>query len=172
MNEIAEYLVESAVWAVVGFVGGYAIGRVAVTGRDDSTGADVTTDAPEPPPTRHRKGFTGQQMLGVVVVILALATVAQGLIQSAATRAVVTCQQEYSNGFADALDARTAASTAAQNSLDSLIGVVGHVIEEPPSPQAATEFAHAVTAYLNTRAMLKRQRQLHPYPPAPRDLCP
>lgn len=170
---LAEYITESASWAVVGFVGGYILGRVALTA---PTGAMMTSDPPDATgpahARRHRWRPTGQQLLGIVVFILALVTVAQGLIQTTVTRRIVECQQQYANQFADALDARTAASNNTQNALDTLVSTVGHVLDEPPSAQASAELSHAVTAYLNTRATLKREQQEHPYPPAPRDLCP
>lgn len=172
MGPLADYLIESGIWAVVGFVGGFVFGRALAT-RDRIGDAGMTTpDASGPAHARRRWRPTGQQITGIVVVLLAVATIAQGLVESAATRRVVACQQEYGNRFADALDARTAANTTTQAALDRLVMTVGHVLSEKPSAQAGIELSHAVSSYLANRAELEKEQQQHPYPPAPRDLCP
>lgn len=167
MSDLAVYAAESAAWALAGFVGGFTLGR-AVRDSYRQTGAIVTTHATGKRSWRP----SAQWVLGVVVILLAIVTVLQGIVQGAATRHVVECQQQYSDAFSAALDARTNATNTAQNALDQLVTTVGHALSEPPTAQRGADVQKAITAYLNSRAALKQQQQQHPYPPAPRDLCP
>jgi hypothetical protein len=167
------YVAQSAAWAVGGFLGGYLAGRAARDVHQLASAVETgdTTVDPPPPPSRRRRP-RAEWVLGVVVLLLAIVTVVQGLVQSAATRRVVQCQAEYGNAFADALDARTQASAGAQNALDQLVTTIGNTLNGPPSPARAAAVHQAIAEYLATRAKLKQQQQAHPYPPAPRDLCP
>lgn len=175
MSLVADYIAESAVWAVTGFAAGFILGRVARDAYRASSRADPPVETGAPVSThasgKRRWRPTTQWVLGIIVILLAIVTVVQGIVESAATRHVVDCQQEYSNAFADALDARTVSSGQAQDALDTLVTTVGHALSEPPTAQRAADVQKAITAYLASRAALKTEQQQHPYPPAPRDLC-
>ncbi|MFK0249293.1 hypothetical protein ACIQUM_31730 [Amycolatopsis azurea] len=170
MSELWTYLTESAGWAVLGFVVGYLVGRAA---RDvHRVAIAITTEdtVPDPQlPAPRRRLLTGQFVLGVVVVLLGVLTVAQGIATNNATRRITECQQAYSNGFADALDARASATTDAQNALDELMKTMSGYLADSPIPP--DKVRAAIGDYLAKRAKAETERQQHPYPPPPRDLC-
>lgn len=166
------YVAQSAAWAAGGFLGGFLAGR---TVRDVHRLAQAaeTRDTVETQAPARRWRPRGEWVLGLIVLLLAIATVVQGIVQSAATRHVVQCQQDYSNAFADALDARTASSQQAQDALDQLISTfAGTTQGGPPSPGQRERFQQAINDYVAKRAVVKQQQAAHPFPPAPRDLCP
>lgn len=170
---IVQYIMESAAWALLGFLGGFVLGRAARDFHRVADAASGTGDAMPDPERAARRRWrpTYEWTIGIVVLLLTILTVVQGIAQSTETRRLVVCLQDYSNAFADALDARTSASNAAQSALDKLMTAVGHTFTEPPSTQRAAEVQRAITTYLTTRAALVREQQQHPYPPAPRDVC-
>lgn len=170
MNAALLYVAQSAVWGACGFVGGFLAGRAAKDVHTLAQTADRgdTVDEQASPPRRRRP--RAEWVLGIVVLLLAILTVAQGIVESTATRRVVQCQTTYSNAFSDALDARTQASTQAQDALDQLVTAIATVNGTPAVRAAAVQ--KAISDYLATRAHLKQQQAAHPYPPAPRDLCP
>lgn len=178
-TDVLLYAAQSAGWVTAGFLGGWLAGRA---GRDLHTLAEavetaetgdttVGEDPPSPPP-RHRRRPRPEWVIGVVVLLLAITTVAQGIVESVAARRIVACQTAYVNAFADALDARTQASTDAQDALDQLVTTIGGTFTSPPSPGRGQAVQKAITDYLASRDRVKRQQRAHPYPPAPRDLCP
>ena len=99
------------------------------------------TEVPAKPSKRKRP--SGRLVVGAVVVLLGLITVVQGVYQDARTREVAEqakrtqeCTTAYSNGFADAIEARAAASTSAQQALDDLMGTVGQIATGAATPEA------------------------------------
>jgi hypothetical protein len=170
MSELWIYVTESAGWAVLGFVVGYLVGRAARDVHRVVTAITPEDTVPEPqPPTPRRRVPTGQFVLGVVVVLLGIITVAQGIVTNSTTRRITECQSAYSNGFADALDARSSASTDAQNALDELMKTMSGYLADAPIPP--DKVRAAIGDYLHKRAKAETERQQHPYPPPPRDLC-
>ncbi|TDQ01234.1 hypothetical protein [Labedaea rhizosphaerae] len=164
---VASYLAQSLGWTAVGFLGGYLAGHAA---RDVQRIADAVTgeDTMQRKPRIPR--ISSQTVVAIVVVVLGILTVIQGLVQSAATDRLTQCQADYSNDFADALDARSQASTDAQEALDDLMSTVGGALRGNAVDRAAVQ--HAIADYLAKREAVKRQQQAHPYPPPPRAVCP
>lgn len=113
----------------------------------------------------------GQFLLGVVVVVLGMLTVAQGFAYNHALRRIVACQSAYSTGFADALEARTNASNQAQQAMDTLIRSIGDNLSSPNRTDRDSQVQKAISDYLAKRAEADAQRQAHPFPPPPRDIC-
>lgn len=151
MSETLLYLAESLAWTAVGFIAGYLAARMT---------RDLNTLAHQRP--RH---VNGHLVLGVVVAVLGVLTVAQAYVSTRATERLTECQQRYSNEFADALDARALSAQRAQRSLDNLI----RTLADPDAGQA--DRRAAVRAYLASRDEAETQQQRNPLPPAPRDLC-
>lgn len=173
MSPLCDYAFRSLLWGVFGLVIGFLLGRMT---RDTQRIADAVTDeesAVPDDPKKSRRRPSYQAVMGAVVVLLGLVTAVQGLYQDAATRRVADCTRAYSDGFAAALDARSEASTAAQNALDELMSTVGSLTTGPDAGTAETRdrFRKSLSEYLAKRAEAKKQQQEHPYPPAPRDVC-
>lgn len=170
MSELWTYLTESAGWAVLGFIVGYLVGRAARDAHRVVTAITTENTMTEQYlPTPRRRVPTGQFVLGVVVVLLGIITVAQGITTSSTTRRITECQAAYSNGFADALDARASATADAQMALDELVKAISGYLASPPVPP--DKVRAAIGDYLAKRAKAETERQQHPYPPPPRDLC-
>lgn len=158
------FLIQTVASMVLGFLVGFLLGRAV---RDVHRIADAVTDeetaVPQDRPNRPR-WLSTQLVVAAIVVLLGVLTVAQGLIQSAATERLTECQADYSNQFADALEARSAATAQAQSSLDELIAVVAQSIDP-------TVIQRAVNDYLAKRDAVQREQQANPYPEPPRDAC-
>lgn len=118
--------------------------------------------------TRRRPRFTTNAVLGTVIVVLGVFTAVQSYVQGEATARLADCQTAYSNGFADALDARSEATAEAQDALDELLTTVAGIT---PTPQGQDTFRDALKDYLDKRAKAKETQAENPYPPAPRDVC-
>ncbi|MFE0021896.1 hypothetical protein [Amycolatopsis sp. NPDC059021] len=170
MSDLWAYVFESAAWALLGFVGGYLLGRAARDVHRVATAITTEDTVPDDQPPRSRlRAPGGHVILGLVVVLLGVLTVAQGIVTNNATRRIAECQAAYSNGFADALDARADATADAQTALDELMRAISGYLANPPVPP--DKVRTAIGDYLAQRAKAESERQQHPYPPPPRDLC-
>ena len=118
-----------------------------------------------------RKRRWPRRVLDVFVVMLFVGSAVQGFVTYERIQEVVSCQRAYQTGFADALEARTATSTEAQNASDELWTTVGKLISGVPSSETRSQFLGALDSYLNKRIEAKKKQQENPYPPSPRDLC-
>ncbi|WP_134664024.1 hypothetical protein [Amycolatopsis sp. CFH S0078] len=168
MSEVWAYVSESAGWALAGFVVGYLLGRAARDVHRIATAVTPEGHVPDDKP-RTRRAPSAQFVLGVVVALLGIITVAQGIVTNNATRRITECQAVYSNGFADALDARSDSSAEAQAALDDLMKSLGGYLANPPVPPEKVR--SAIGDYLAKRSEAEAERAKHPYPPPPRDLC-
>lgn len=165
MSSVWLYATESVAWAAVGFLLGY-VTAAAVRGRVRPP-QPQRQHTPEAAPQRP----AAQRLIGVVVVLLGVLTVAQGIAANRATERVVECQTRYANGFADSLEARTQASQRAQRSLDELMRSVGSNLANPNADQSV-RVREAIGDYLRSRNQAERERAQNPYPPPPREACP
>lgn len=177
------YLLHALGWSVSGAVVGVLLDRgvLALQQIARATTQEEHVEAAERPARRHqmRRRFGGS-VVPAVLVALAIVTAVQSVVtartndaQDEETRRVQKCQLVYANGFADALEARSTATTEAQNALDELMSTVGQLTTGNPGEAAETraKFRQALDAYLSKRAEAKKQQQQNPYPPPPRDLC-
>ncbi|SFO82061.1 hypothetical protein SAMN05421810_10166 [Amycolatopsis arida] len=170
MHELWIYAVESAGWALLGFIVGYLVGRAMRDVHHMATAIPTENTDPDPRRGQDRSRVPpGQVVLGVVILLLGGLTVTQGIISHSATRRVADCQATYNNSFADALDARSNATADAQAALDELLKTVSGHLGQPPVP--LDQVRAAIDHYLIERARANATRDQHPYPPPPRDLC-
>lgn len=171
MNVLA-YLAERIPWAVVGLLIGYMLSRGVCALQDIAVAVNPEdTDMATRPHRPWYRRVTSNGVVGVVVFVLAVATVVQGYVSSEATRRVAECTKGYSNGFADALDARSDANAQAQQALDDLMTKVGELTTGAATAESRAVFRSALNDYLAKRAEAKKQQTENPYPPAPRDVC-
>lgn len=161
MNSGWVYLLESVPWALGGFLVGYLTGaHVRRThARQDNTEDSVS----------RRKWLSSQQILGLVVVLLAVATVVQGVLTTRATEQLAECQQRYSSEFAETINARAQSTSEAQDALDRLMTLVGEAVREPGTDTGAVQ--RAIDDYLASRREAEANRQRNPYPPPPNSIC-
>ena len=149
---------------------GFILGRLSRNVETIATvvaeeGATVTAAAP------RRKRWTFEKTAATALIVMGLFTAAQSLYQDSATRRVAECTRAYSNGFADALDARSEANAAAQQALDELMTQVGQLSTGIPTEENRGQFRTALQDYLAKRAEAKKKQQENKFPPAPRDVC-
>lgn len=181
------YIVQSVPWALGGLLLGFFLGRAIVAA--DAI-ADVAADTPtdttigdaEPEqgetmsdPARRRRWFNTNTVIVAVIVALGLLTAVQAYVQGEAadrqteqTRRLADCLRKYSNGIADALDARSTASAAAQSALDALIFAIPTTASDAAGRAKARK---AFADYKTLRANSIKTQAAHPFPPAPRDVC-
>jgi hypothetical protein len=156
-----QYLLQSAALGVAGFVLGVLYARRT---QDVHRIANAVEDSSVVKVPRRRWRPNYQLVLGLAVVLLTTYTTWQ-------TGRLSDCQLAYSNGFSDALDARTQATGEAQQALDELMATVGELMTAGGSPQAREQFRAALDEYLTKRETAKREQAANPFPLAPRDLC-
>jgi hypothetical protein len=164
------------IWSVLCVAVGFGWGRynrraietiaVAAVARGGSVAVEETS-------ARRRLRF--EHVIAAFLVLLGLFTAAQSWYQSERTRQNAECTRAYADGFADALDARSEASAAAQNALDAWMTTLDELMTKTPpgaDPTASRErFRAATVEYLSKRAEAKKQMRDNPFPAAPRDLC-
>lgn len=170
------YLVERVPWAVVGLLVGYLLGR----GIRDLDRIAAAVNPEESNVDQRSRGAwlrkaTVTHVLGVVVFILAVGTVVQGYVHNQQTKKIAECTRGYSNGFADALDARSEAQVAEREALVAWMRTLDELMTKAPmgsDPAAARQrFAAATSEYLKKQAELRQKQQDNPYPDPPRDIC-
>lgn len=171
---LLSYLVERIPWAVVGLLIGHLLSRGICDLHAVAVAVNPEDSMAEPRKPWYRR-ITGNGLLGGVVFVLAVGTVVQGYVQNEQTQRIAECTKGYSNGFADAIEARSEASAAWQNALDGWMSTLDELMTKTPvgsDPAAARErFKLATADYLTKRAEAKQQQERNPYPPPPRDLC-
>ena len=119
---------------------------------------------------RRQVRVISTNVVAVALIVLGVLSGVQGYVLSEQNKALALCQQAYSNGFADALDARTQANTDAQAALDSVMQTFADVITTP-DPTARARVQAVLVDYVTKRAEARKAQQEHPYPEAPRDAC-
>jgi hypothetical protein len=180
VNAVIAYALQSIGWAGAGFICGVLVGRaardvhrIATAVTNEDTDEDGVSRM-KPPGRRPRwtERAPSSSLIAIVVVLLGVVTVVQGIVQSNATERLTRCQLEYSNAFSDALNARTAASTGAQDALDQLLNTWLGIGSQNATPEERRAQAlRALNDYFAKRQQVKTEQQAHPYPAPPRVSC-
>lgn len=169
------YAAHVAAWSLVGLA---AVPHVAV---DRLVGVQLTEVFSMPdkiqPPRKRRwwKPKRGNAVMVLLVVFALISTAWSAVLQQASTdqgrrvEATNACLRSYSNGFADAIEARGKSAAEAQTALDELVEVVGGALGSGTT--TPTTVKQAVDKYLGKRSEQRAAQQQNPYPPPPRDLC-
>lgn len=118
---------------------------------------------------RERRAISTNLLAGVLI-ILGVLTAAQGYVLNDQATQLALCQQAYSNGFADALDARSQANADAQEALEAWMKTVGQVLSAP-DPSGRARLTAAIADYLEKREKARKTQEANPFPEAPRDAC-
>lgn len=173
---IYTYLAERVPWAVVGLLAGYLLGRgIRVLERIDTADSSEESTVEQRSRGARLRKITGNHVLGAVVFLLAFGTVVQGYIQNEQTKRVGECTRAYSNGFADAIDARSQASSEEREALVQWMRTLDELITKAPlggdPAEGRRKFGQATSEYLKKQADLKQKQQENPFPAPPRDVC-
>jgi aminoglycoside phosphotransferase family enzyme len=118
-----------------------------------------------------RRGFPWQRIFGALVIVLAVMTVLQGVVVSQDNRRIAQCVARYSNGFSDALDARSKSSGQSQRALDEMVTAIRSTLAKPGTTSGQQSLHAAIDKYLAQRQEVLAEQRRHPYPPPPRDAC-
>jgi hypothetical protein len=167
MADRIQYLSQSLAFSVAGLLVGFFLGVRVTLSIFTARGLITVTHT-----QRHKLRRLGYIALVLSVAALAAFTVVQGYIFNNRTERITSCQIAYSNGVADALDARSTATRESQEALDEWMAKVNQSLQPPASPAAADSIRAAFTEYLNKRAKAREAQASTPFPPAPRDVCP
>lgn len=160
---LLSYIAERLPWAGVGMILGFILG---------TTARRVLADTPEGPVTEKPRAWwqpTGMRVLGGFVLILSIASAVQGYVLASRTDELTQCLVRYANTTADAIEARSKASSEAQQAEDQMLLTV---LQQQPTDEGRAAARKAVQGYLDKRAEATKAQREHPYPDAPRDLCP
>jgi len=175
VNHILIYVALSLAFSSGGFTLGFMVGR----GARDVLEHPMTSPLSEHPvrpvqsgPRAEKSGpwyRRSQTWIGGLVALIGAVVAVQWQVQGARTDALVKCQQAYSNGFSDALNARAKAQAQVNDAQDTMWvifqqGLAGTL----PQPEIRANFQRALDAYLAGRAQSKAAP---PLPEPPRDLC-
>jgi hypothetical protein len=179
VSDAAAYIIAASAWSVIGFFAGALFVRVVMEVHEIRESVVAShTDTGRPKAAQVKRGMRkvfrrldATRLLGILLLLLALATTLQTFYQTSRSQALgeaqvrlAQCQIAYQNGFADALDARTTATNEAQQALDELVATVAQATGREASRAA-------LARYIEVRERQKRTQESNPYPPAPRDVC-
>jgi hypothetical protein len=174
-----QYLLHALAWSLAGGIAGVLLDRAVLALQQIAHATPQEDAVPDhsTPRKRFRRWFNRAVVPGVLIT-MAVLTIVQSVIaartnaaQDVEIKRVQACQLEYANKFADAIDARSTTTAAAQDAVDELWATIGRLMTGGASPTAREEFQAALSDYLAKRATAKKKQQDNPYPPAPRDLC-
>jgi len=103
MSDVIEYVVNSFAWSVIGFV----VGWLGASLRSDiHTLKEALVPTEEARAQRLKRTQRSTRLLGVIVAVLAVATVVQGVIAQQRLNDVSRCQAQYNERFAAASKTR------------------------------------------------------------------
>lgn len=112
------YTISSILWALGGLVVGFLIGRGGQTNRSANVATETTTH-------RFRDYLTFDRIIGWVIIVMAIVSVATVSYAVNRQQQAVTCQADYNTAFVAALKTRTEAAAAdRQAQRDLLTGMV------------------------------------------------
>jgi hypothetical protein len=160
------------VWFVAGFVGGclatYLFGFKVV--RDPYREPSMTSiGTPSAPTARKVRRFTLLHAIGLIVVALTIMSALQSWYQSRAAAQLTRCLTAYANANADAIDARSKANAEGQK---ASVDMWRTVFSLPQTDAGRAEARRVFQNYLDKQDAALKAQQEHPFPAAPRDVCP
>lgn len=170
--------VEPWLWFVAGFVGGclatYLFGfKLVQDAYREAPMSPIDTSPPKPTPAsptvRKVRRFTLLHAIGLVVVALTIVSALQSWYQSRAAAQLTRCLTAYANANADAIDARSKANAEGQK---ASVDMWRTVFNLPQTDAGRAEARRVFQSYLDKQDAALKTQQEHPFPPAPRDVCP
>lgn len=161
------YVVNSLLWAAAGLGLGFVLGRQwrAIHDIRRQFVADPVAMAPKPPP-RHRRP-KAEQVLGGILVILALLSVTGVAIQTERLNQLISCQAEYNRAFAESIRIRADATIDERNRTKNLwLAFLAHAPAKPgeQTPEGREASIRALNDYLAALDRANAARQIAPIP--------
>lgn len=151
------YIVHSLLWSITGFVVGWFAGRL---GRDVHTLKE--TVMPEHPRPWYRRRISRDALFGIVIVVLAVLTVASSVLATWQLSAATQCQEQFNNQYRAALEVRSDAAARVRAAQRTFIQAIS---ERPADPQqAALQRQAAISTYLAALDDADRRAGENPIP--------
>lgn len=148
MTQVVEYIVGSLGWSILGFMAGWAAAslRTDLTTIKEQVMSEHEHESPRARPVRRHRPATAQatRWLGIVVALLAVVTVAQGVIVSHQLKESTACQAEYNDRFAMVLTIRARLYDEDRHALNKLIGIIA------ANPGGEDSIGRAIQNYVET----------------------
>lgn len=161
MTAVLEYVVGSLGWSLLGF----AVGWIAASlRRDVLTIKEAIVDEEQQFP--HGPSVTtATRWLGVIVILLAVASVIQGVVTQRRLSDVTECQAEFNAEFAEVLTLRADLAEEDRVALQSmLIGIYRVREDDAAQEERFREYVEQIQAS-------NEEREDHPLPELPRGDC-
>jgi uncharacterized protein HemX len=156
MGETLAYIVNSAAWSAAGFL----IGTLFTRGAKEVH--EIREAVVEDDSKQHRHAPPTNRLIGIVVVILAVITVANSAYFTWQQQQVSDCQADVNSQFIEALKSRSSTADDDRTALKELATtIVNH-------PEQAGE---ALQDYVSTLKASDKERKRNPLPPLPEETC-
>lgn len=133
---LTQDLISGLVWSLIGFIAGYLVANLKME-MDQIKEAVVNDDSDDSGQDEDRDGYAGghggpggehrprfPRWLGVVVILLAVVTVAQGVYFSRQARETSHCQAQFNSDFSTALTLRNGWAAEDRAQLTKMIDTV------------------------------------------------
>jgi hypothetical protein len=172
MGEILTEVANSVAWFTAGLVIGFLVGRLR---REIHEIREVVVDGEPPTRVRHRSKWLGERALGVIVLLLAVATVVQGVVFERQQARVVACQTRFVEDFTEALRVRDRIANEARENArqdrDSISKWLQDVTAADPADRRRITEAYLAgrTQLAEERRVLDQQRTGTPLPTLPKE---
>jgi hypothetical protein len=172
-GEVLTEVANSIAWFTAGLVIGFLVGRLR---REIREIREVVVDGE--PPTRvrhHRSGRLGERALGVIVLLLAVATVVQGIVFERQQARVTACQTRFVDDFTDALRVRDRIADEgrenAREDRDSISKWLQDLLAADPADRQriTEEYLAGRTQLAKERRVLDQKRTGTPLPMLPKE---
>lgn len=161
-------------WSSLGFLGGFIVGRMSRDVRDACADhADTSQESPVMPqqaPRRLAHALVGR-VIGVLLILLALATLLASALSLQRQEEAVACQTRYAEAVARALNARTQVAAEDRAALVGAVLGVNAVTATDPLVREA-EVRVALDGYLTAIRQGDERRAQNPLPDPPSVACP
>lgn len=173
MIELLTYVINSLAWSAGGFAIGWLVAsarqdmgaiREAVVHEDSSTPAD--DDDALSSELLHSRTDAVTRWLGVVVALLAIATVTQAYFANQRIANVAECQAEYNTRFTEAIRERTQLANEDRDALHNML-ITLYRKRDASDKERLRVFKH----WVDTVQSNEQQRKLNPLPELPQGDC-
>lgn len=150
------YAISSILWALGGLIVGFLLGRGGQA-FPRAGGLELPKQPAPPTVNRFRTVLTFDRLVGWVIIVMAVVSVATVSYTVSRQQQLVTCQADYNSAFSAALKERTEAAAADRQAQRDLL--TGMVTARDPATSRAL-----IDAYLHKLDEADNQRDDNPLP--------
>lgn len=170
MNVLSATVIEPLVWFVGGFLGGSLATYLILHKLTQNPRLEHPMASTDPlPPPKPKRRFTALHAIGAVVLVLTVLSAIQSSLTQQSNTRLNKCLITYANDTADAIEARSKASGEAQV---ALVQMWSTIFAQPQTDAGRAESRRVFEDWLNKAKASITAQHTHPYPEAPRDVCP